>query len=175
MHPRQPGLWGILGNPRRCVGVWALLAVLVGCGGPVLKEEAATRANDPLSPAEHRPSDTRPQTAASAAEPMRVAPSVAPSSLPAASIIERFCKPQSGPVAETVTVLRNAAGNIGGYVLVRSVMDSPVFYLDPQGEQLALFHIFGSDQEKHKNAPIIDALRAGYPLESALQCSAVGK
>jgi len=51
------------------------------------------------------------------------------------------------------------------------IMDSPISYLSPTGEQVAMFHIFGSDEEKKRNAPIIEALRQAYPVQTALDCA----
>lgn len=67
-------------------------------------------------------------------------------------------------------VMRDASDTIGGYVYSSGIMDSPVAYLDPAGKQVAMFHIFGSDEEKAHNAPIIDALRTAYPKQAPLSC-----
>ena len=89
---------------------------------------------------------------------------------PAPAIVERYCKPEPGPGHESVTVMRDASGTIGGYVYSSGIMDSPVMYLNPEGKQVAMFHIFGSDQEKQQNGPIIEALRKAYPEQTALVC-----
>ena len=89
---------------------------------------------------------------------------------PTPEILTRFCPTAAGPAPEGITVLRDASGQIGGYVYSGPIRDSPVSYLDAQGVQLAMFHIFGSDEEKKRNAPIIDALRAAYPLQAPLSC-----
>ena len=94
----------------------------------------------------------------------------AASQRPTPAILARFCPTAAGSALEAITVLRNASGKIGGYVYQGPIMDSPVAYLDAHGSQVAMFHIFGSPEEKQRNAPIIDALRAAYPLQAALEC-----
>jgi len=89
---------------------------------------------------------------------------------PTPEILARFCPTAAGPAPAGITVLRDASGKIGGYVYSGPIMDSPVSYLDAQGVQVAMFHIFGSDEEKKRNAPIIEALRAAYPLQAPLSC-----
>lgn len=49
-------------------------------------------------------------------------------------------------------------------------MDSPIFYLDADGKEYAMFHIFGPDAEKARNTPLIEKLRAAYPVEEPLMC-----
>ena len=86
-------------------------------------------------------------------------------------IVERYCNGEpAGPGRESVTVMRDASGKIGGYVYSSGIMDSPVVYLNPEGEQVAMFHIFGSDEEKQRDTPIIEALRQAYPEQTALEC-----
>ncbi len=85
-------------------------------------------------------------------------------------IIARFCGHPPGPDPMVVKVLKDSAGNIGGYVHTLKIPDSPIYYLDNEGKSLAMFHIFGSDKEKTQNAPIISALRNAYPVEENLTC-----
>ena len=70
-----------------------------------------------------------------------------------------------------LVVLKNAAGLIGGYVRIPAIMDSPIPYLDSNGKHLAMFHIFGSMDEKKKASGIIDRLKANFPVEERLDCS----
>lgn len=70
-----------------------------------------------------------------------------------------------------LVVLKNAAGLIGGYVRIPAIMDSPIPYLDSNGKHLAMFHIFGSMDEKKKASGIIDRLKADFPVEERLDCS----
>lgn len=86
------------------------------------------------------------------------------------SVIARFCNQPEGPEPTFITVLKDSSGNIGGYVHGARVVDSPVFYLDKDGRDYAMFHIFGSDGEKAKNQPLIDALRKAYPVEAPWDC-----
>jgi hypothetical protein len=86
------------------------------------------------------------------------------------SVLARFCNQPEGPQPTFITVLKDSSGHIGGYVHGARVVDSPVFYLDKEGKDYAMFHIFGSDEEKAKNQPLIDALRKAYPVESPLMC-----
>jgi hypothetical protein len=87
-------------------------------------------------------------------------------------MLARFCPTAPGPMSPVITVMRDASGKIGGYVHQMPIMDSPISYLDAQGAQVARFHIFGSDEEKKHNEPIIDALRAAYPVQAPLECPA---
>lgn len=66
--------------------------------------------------------------------------------------------------------MRDSSGYIGGYVFKRLILDSPISYLDPRGNEVAMFHIFGSPQEKKQNAPIIDSLRTAFPVETPVEC-----
>ena len=71
-----------------------------------------------------------------------------------------------------VKVLRNSEGAIGAYVLQPTVMDSPIPYLDCNGEPLTVFHIFAPDAEKQRASAIIDPIRSAYPVEEPLRCTA---
>ena len=70
-----------------------------------------------------------------------------------------------------LVVLRNSAGLIGGYVRIPAIMDSPIPYLDSNGKHLAMFHIFGSMEEKKKASSVIDQLRSQFPVEERVDCS----
>jgi hypothetical protein len=83
-------------------------------------------------------------------------------------ILALFCGQPSGPAPTVVKVHKDSAGNIGGYSHKLLIMDSPIFYLDSAGNPLATFHIFGSDAEKKKNQPHIDALLKAFPVEEEL-------
>lgn len=96
------------------------------------------------------------------------APKEALSKTPDPDVIAHYCAPGPEPVA--LTAMKDSAGNIGGYIFRRLIMDSPVFYLDAKGKDVAMFHIFGSPEEKQKNGPLIDALRAAYPIEENIPC-----
>lgn len=86
------------------------------------------------------------------------------------AVIARFCGQPPGPAPVIVKVLKDGEGNIGGYTHTLQIMDSPIYYLDAEGKSYAMFHIFGSEEEKAKNAPLIDKLRAAYPVEERLAC-----
>jgi hypothetical protein len=85
-------------------------------------------------------------------------------------VLKRFCGQPPGPAPERVRVLKDSAGNIGGYLHVVQIPDSPIYYLDAEGRDYALFHIYGTDEEKAKNQPLIDKLRKAYPIEEPLNC-----
>lgn len=85
-------------------------------------------------------------------------------------VVAQFCGQPPGPAPMIVKVLKDSAGNIGGYTHTMQIMDSPIIYLDAGGKEYAMFHIFGSDEEKAKNKPLIDKLRAAYPVEEPLIC-----
>lgn len=70
-----------------------------------------------------------------------------------------------------VTVLRNADGEIGGYVLQPAIRDAPIPYLDAEGEALTAFHIFAGAAEKRDAMNIITPLRQHFPIEEPLSCS----
>lgn len=70
-----------------------------------------------------------------------------------------------------LVVLKNSAGLIGGYVRMPMIRDSPIPYLDSNGKLLAMFHIFGSMDEKRKASSIIDHLKSQFPIEERLDCA----
>lgn len=69
-----------------------------------------------------------------------------------------------------VTVLKNSQGLIGGYVLRPSVMDSPIPYLDCNGNSLTMFHIFDSNGNKENAMKIIEPLLKEFPIQEPLDC-----
>ena len=95
---------------------------------------------------------------------------MAPSKSVHPDIIKRFCGQPPGPAPIIVKILKDSAGYIGGYTHTLQIPDSPIYYLDGKGMDYAMFHIFGSDEEKAKNKPLIDKLRKAYPLEEPLSC-----
>jgi hypothetical protein len=70
----------------------------------------------------------------------------------------------------SVTILKNAEGYIGGYVVTPPIADSPVSYLNADGNFLTSFHIFASDEEKKTASLIIEKLRKSYPKEEPFIC-----
>ena len=68
----------------------------------------------------------------------------------------------------TVFILKNEDGLIGGYVLQPKKMDAPIPYLDCHGESLAMFHIFGSAEEKEQAEAILGPFREQFPIEEPL-------
>lgn len=85
-------------------------------------------------------------------------------------VIKRFCGQPEGPAPVRVKVLKDSAGNIGGYQWVMGMPDTPIYYLDADGKDYAFFHIFGSDEEKAHNQPLIDSLTKAYPIQEPLAC-----
>jgi hypothetical protein len=77
-------------------------------------------------------------------------------------IIRNYCQANS---FYKVIILKNSRGQIGGYVLQPAVMDSPIPYLDCQGKQIAVFHIFGTDAEKAKANSVIEPLLKAFPVQ----------
>jgi len=67
-----------------------------------------------------------------------------------------------------VTVLKNAQGDIGGYVVQLLLMDSGAGYYDCDGEPLTSFHIFAPDEEKNAAMEIITPLMEQFPVSEAL-------
>ena len=85
-------------------------------------------------------------------------------------VLKRFCGQPEGPAPVRVKVLKDGAGNIGGYQWVVGIPDTPIYYLDAQGKDYAVFHIFGTDAEKAHNQPLIDSLTQAYPIQEPLAC-----
>lgn len=106
--------------------------------------------------------------AAGAAAESNGAAKTALSKTPDKSVVSQHCGP--GPAPVSLIALRDSSGFIGGYVFKRLILDSPISYLDSRGSEVAMFHIFGSPEEKKLNAPVIDALRAAYPVETPVEC-----
>jgi hypothetical protein len=50
-------------------------------------------------------------------------------------------------------------------------MDSPIPFLDSNGNIIAMFHIFDSPEKKKEASTIIDQLRMKFPTEERLDCS----
>ncbi len=97
-----------------------------------------------------------------------VEPTTARSETPDAVILNEYCPPNDG--GRTIMVLKNNAGQIGGYTVTLPITDTPITYLNPQGKVLTSFHIFGSDEEKAIATRIIDDLRKEFPIETPLIC-----
>ncbi len=83
-------------------------------------------------------------------------------------IIKEYCPLNKD--GQTVTVLKDAAGFIGGYMITIPIGDTPVTYLDIEGEFLTSFYIFGTDEEKEKASKIIDSLLKRFPIIEPLAC-----
>jgi hypothetical protein len=101
-------------------------------------------------------------------------PKVSPSTPPdvvGSVILARYCPTREG--GESVLVLRNSEGAIGGYIVRQQVMDSPLTYLNALGESLVTFYVFASDEEKAKAEPIVRDIMARYPLQTPLVCPSV--
>ena len=157
---------------RKCFG--ALPFVAFSAAGAC---QAAPVANAP-------PGRARPASVASVASSAATAPTAVTAEQPRPNpqttrvvdpeLSARFCGRAPGPARITVQVLKDSAGNIGGYSEHTSVLDSPIQYLDREGKPLALFHIFGSAEERRKNAPIIAALTRAFPIEEPLVCPEKG-
>jgi hypothetical protein len=70
-----------------------------------------------------------------------------------------------------ITAYRDAAGRVGGYALLPAIPDSPIPYLDCDGNQLTSFHIFGSDAEKAQASRIIGALTKQFSVVEHVECT----
>jgi hypothetical protein len=70
-----------------------------------------------------------------------------------------------------VKVRKDRQGAIGAYVLQPAIRDAPIPYLDHEGNALATFHIFGSDEEKRSATAVIQPLLTRFPIEEALDCA----
>lgn len=139
-------------------------------GSPPPAAQAESPADPEAAAADSKASDSAAaQAAREGSMPFKTSKTVSP------EVQARYCNAPKGPAPTQTKVLRDSAGNIGGYVHQVLIRDSPIYYLDCDGKPLALFHIFGSDEEKKKNTPIIDALRQAFPVEEALPCPGAGK
>jgi hypothetical protein len=69
-----------------------------------------------------------------------------------------------------VKILKDADGNIGGYVLQPAIRDAPIPFLDHEGNMLTSFHIFGSDEEKRAAMAIVGPLTKRFPAQERLSC-----
>ena len=70
----------------------------------------------------------------------------------------------------TVKVLKDASGEIGGYVLQPAIRDAPISFLDHEGNILASFHIFGNAEEKRDAMAAVGPLTKRFPVEEGLDC-----
>lgn len=113
--------------------------------------------------AESGPRRSSPPSAAAAA--WKRAKTVSP------AIVDRYCR-TDGPATYGVMIFKDRSGDIGGYQVTTSILDSPVHYFDALGAPLTLFHIFGPDAERTAADRIVKALRAAFPLQERLQCPA---
>lgn len=84
-------------------------------------------------------------------------------------MVQRSCRTE-GPATYAVMVFKDRGGDIGGYQVSTSIMDSPVHYFDAVGAPLTMFHIFGDQAERAAAQRIIKALRATFPLQERLRC-----
>lgn len=87
----------------------------------------------------------------------------------APTIVERYCR-TDGPVTYGVMIFKDRSGDIGGYQVSTSIMDSPVHYFDALGKPLTMFHIFGPAAERAAADRIVKALSAAFPLQERLRC-----
>lgn len=67
-------------------------------------------------------------------------------------VIDRYCSSRQtsgGPVltTENVSILKNATGEVGGYIVRGPIIDSPTAYLDAEGNEPPSFHVL-DDSEK---------------------------
>ncbi len=85
------------------------------------------------------------------------------------AMLQRACQ-SDGPATYTVLVFKDRSGDIGGYQVSTSIMDSPVHYFDALAAPLTMFHIFGNDAERATAQRIIKALRATFPQQERLPC-----
>jgi hypothetical protein len=85
------------------------------------------------------------------------------------AMLQRACQ-SDGPATYTVLVFRDRSGDIGGYQVSTSIMDSPVHYFDALAAPLTMFHIFGDDAERAAAQRIIKALRTAFPQQEQLPC-----
>ena len=83
-------------------------------------------------------------------------------------VIREFCPPPAD--GRTVKVLKDASGNIGGYIVNLPELDSEVTFLDALGNELTVFHIFDPDEKKRQASAIIEPLKNKFPLEEQLIC-----
>ena len=74
-----------------------------------------------------------------------------------------------------MVTLRNRDAVVGGYVLIPTIRDSPIRYLDHEGRHLATFHIFSSNESKQQASVIIDRLRSQFPVEEFAKCEGVAR
>ena len=79
-------------------------------------------------------------------------------------VIQRY----RGDTFHRVTVLKDAKGRVGGYMIQSAVMDDPVTYLDCDGNHLTAFHIFGTDEDKASATQIITPLMEQFPQHEPL-------
>ncbi|MCB9495957.1 MAG: hypothetical protein H6686_03615 [Fibrobacteria bacterium] len=75
--------------------------------------------------------------------------------------------PGSRPHLQSV---RNAQGDLGGFLRHDGILDGPVCYYDRSGIFLACFSIFGTDAEKDSAMALIQPLLDAYPLQQEVQC-----
>lgn len=87
------------------------------------------------------------------------------------SILQKYCLTE-GPVTYGVIVFKDRGGDIGGYQVSMSIVDSPVRYYDAAGVPLTTFHIFAEKSERDAALRLIKVLRAAFPLQEKLPCPA---
>jgi hypothetical protein len=89
----------------------------------------------------------------------------------ATSVHSDLCtRKEHGDHEYQVTVLRNAQGEIGGYMAQLLILDSGIDFLDCDGKLLTSFHIFAPDAEKAAASRIIAELTAQFPVREVLEC-----
>ena len=83
-------------------------------------------------------------------------------------VISQYCPTANSGIK--VSVLKNSKGEIGGYKINMPVDDTPIPYLDANGQQIASFHIFDTDENKAAASKIISQLTSEFPVEEPLKC-----
>lgn len=85
------------------------------------------------------------------------------------AIRQKYLKGEEGKIGFIVYALKDAAGNIGAYTVNRQIPgDSPVTYLDIDGNFLASFHIFSKHDDQDKYDKIIKRLKERFPVTERL-------
>ncbi len=82
-------------------------------------------------------------------------------------IIEDYCDQDDG---RQLTVMKDAEGNIGAYIVSLPITDTPVTYIDPEGKQITSFYIFATPEENETPLKIIANLQKKFPNNSIFIC-----
>lgn len=80
-------------------------------------------------------------------------------------IIEEYCSLRHRPAQFIVKVHKDRTGAIGAYSVTSEIIDSPITYLDVNGNVIAEFHLLSKCEKEKEYKKIIAEIHRRFPVE----------